>query len=186
MSETIRRVMRDRMQIDGNLLIGYTDWERQKWHDWLGRHREALKTSMGPHAENQTVGELVRHIFSSEKRYVERLSGEPLTEPGTIPNDRLDVIFEFGRKSRQCLKDYVEGLPAPNWDILMDFEVVGRCLRATPRKIIIHVLTHEIRHWAQIATVFRMNGFKGDDSHDFVSSPMLGGDFISEKANASR
>ena len=23
------------MQIDGNTLIGYTDWERQKWHDWL-------------------------------------------------------------------------------------------------------------------------------------------------------
>src|SRR5215469_3868262 len=28
--------------------------------------------------------------------------------------------------------------------------------KATPKKIIIHVLAHEIRHWAQIATVLRL------------------------------
>ena len=53
------------MQIDGNVLIGYTDWERQKWHDWLGHHSEALRTNMGPHGDNQTVGDVVKHIFSA-------------------------------------------------------------------------------------------------------------------------
>ena len=62
------------MQIDGNVLIGYTDWERQKWHDWLEHQSEALKTSMGPHGDDQTVGDVVKHIFSAEKRYIERLS----------------------------------------------------------------------------------------------------------------
>ena len=46
------------MEIDGNVLIGYTDWERQKWHDWFEHHREALQTSLGPHGDNQTVGEV--------------------------------------------------------------------------------------------------------------------------------
>jgi hypothetical protein len=37
------------------------------------------------------------------------------------------------------------------------------------------VLLHEIRHWAQIATLLRHNGIKGD-LHDFLFSPALGGD----------
>jgi len=59
------------MQIDGNTLIGYTDWERQKWHDWLEHHSEALKTSMGPHGDNQTVGDCPNassHDFGSDFR----------------------------------------------------------------------------------------------------------------------
>ena len=173
------------MQIDGNVLIGYTDWERQEWHGWLGQHREALRTSTGPHGDNQTVGEVVKHIFSAEKRYIERLSDQPLTDTASIPNDNLEALFGFGQHSRQALKNFIETFPAPRWDILKDFEFVGWSLKATPKKIIIHVLTHEIRHWAQIATVLRLNGFKGD-FHDFIFSPVLGGEFRSEQAKASR
>jgi uncharacterized damage-inducible protein DinB len=118
-------------------------------------------------------------------RYVERLSDEPLTDTASIPNDNLEAIFEFGQQSRQGLKDFIESFPAPSWDILKDFEFVGCSLKATPRKIIIHILMHEIRHWAQIATLLRLNGFKGD-FHDFIFSPVLGGEFRSEQAKASR
>src|SRR5215471_1166554 len=173
------------MQIDINVLIGYTDWERQSWHAWLEHHGEALKTGMGPHGDDQTVGEVVKHIFSCEKRYIERLSGEPLTDAASIPNDNLEALFELGQQSRQGLKDFIERFPAPSWDILKDFEFVGWSLKATPKKIIIHVLRYEIRHWAQIATAFRLNGFKGD-FHDFIFSPVLGGEFRAEQARASR
>ena len=155
------------MQIDGSVLIGYTDWERKKWHDWLEHHSEALKISMGPHGDNQTVGEVVKHIFSAEKRYIERLADEPLTDTASIPNDNLEALFELGQQSRQALKDFIESFPAPSWDILKDFEFVGWSLKAKPKKIVLHVLTHEIRHWAQIATVLRLNGFN-DDFHDFI------------------
>ena len=169
------------MQIDGDVLIAYTDWERQKWQDWFGQHREALRTSWGAHGDNQTVGEVVKHIFCAEKRYIERLSDQPLTDTVSIPNDSFEAIFELGRKSRQGLKDFVESVPAASWEALKDFEFVGWSLKATPKKILIHVLTHEIRHWAQIATLLRMNGFKGD-FHDFIFSPVLGGEFRSEQA----
>jgi len=101
------------MQIDGNVLIAYTDREQQKWHD-----SEALKTSMGPHGNNQTVSGVVKHIFSAEKRYIERLSDEPLTDTASIPNDNLEALFELGQQSRQALKDFIESFPAPSWDIL--------------------------------------------------------------------
>jgi uncharacterized damage-inducible protein DinB len=43
----------------------------------------------------------------------------------------------------------------------------------TPRKIVVHILLHEMRHWAQIATLLRMNGFAGE-MHDFLFSPVMG------------
>jgi uncharacterized damage-inducible protein DinB len=140
---------------------------------------------MGPHGDNQTVGDVVKHMFSAEKRYIERLSDKPLTDAASIPNDNLKALFELGQQSRRCLEDFIESFPAPSWDILKDFEFVGWSLRATPKKIILHVLTHEIRHWAQIATVFRLNSFKGD-FHDFIFSRALGGEFRSEQAKASQ
>ena len=73
-----------RLQMPINLsvsdLIEYTDWERQQWYDWLRQHGDGvLEIGAGPHGDGRfgTVGELVRHIFSAEKRYVDRLSGRP-------------------------------------------------------------------------------------------------------------
>ena len=80
---------------------------------------------------------------------------------------------------------FIESFPAASWDVLKDFEFVGWSLKATPKKIVLHVLTHEIRHWAQIATVLRLSGFTGD-LHDFIFSPVLGGEFRAEQARASR
>ena len=51
------------MQIDGDVLIGYTDWERQKWHDWLGHHSEALRT----HAIFAVAGCSQRFIARAER-----------------------------------------------------------------------------------------------------------------------
>lgn len=35
---------------------------------------------------------------------------------------------------------------------------------------------HEIRHWAQIGTLFCLNGLTGE-VHDFLFSPVLGAEF---------
>jgi uncharacterized damage-inducible protein DinB len=166
------------MQINTSVLMEYTDWERQQWHDWLRQHGEALNTSVGPHADArfQTVGDVVKHIFSVEERYMERLSDQPLTDTASIPNDNLDALFEFGRQSRKAMAKFVGTFHAEAWDVPKDFQFFGNFLRATPKKVIIHVLLHEIRHWAQIATLFRLNGLKAD-SHDFLFSPVLGGEF---------
>ena len=83
-------------------LMDYTDWERQKWHAWFGQHgAHVLKISAGPHGDGrfEIVGELVRHIFSAEKRYVERLSGRSLTDPASIPTDDVDALANRHRCS---------------------------------------------------------------------------------------
>ena len=173
------------MQIDGDVLIGYTDWERQKWHDWLEHQSEALKTSMGPHGDNQTVGDVVKQFFLLRSGTLRGFLTNRSPIPPRFRVITLKPLFKLGQQSRQGLKDFIESFQAPNWDMLKDFEFVGWSLKATPRKIIIHVLTHEIGHWAQIATVLRLNGFKGE-FHDFIFSPVLGGEFRTEQATASR
>jgi uncharacterized damage-inducible protein DinB len=173
------------MQIDANVLMNYTDWEREKWRGWLGEHGESLKTSVGPHGDNrfQTVGDVVKHIFSAETRYVERLSDKALTDTASIPNDNLEALFAFGQQSRKALAEFIGIFPDEQWDIQRDFDFFGNLLKATPKKMIIHVLLHEVRHWAQIATLFRLNGLKLD-SQDFLFSPVLGGEFRRQQTRA--
>ncbi len=159
-------------------LIDYTAWERQKWRDWFAQDGDdVLATPAGPHGDGrfQTIGDVVRHIFSAEKRYVERLLGCEMTDTSTVSSASLDALFQLGRQSRAELEQYVAALPSQQWDETKEFSFMNKTLRATPRKLIVHVLMHEIRHWAQIATVLRLSGKKGE-FHDFLFSPVLGGE----------
>jgi uncharacterized damage-inducible protein DinB len=156
-------------------LLDYTSWERQKWHDWLRQHGdEVLKIGAGPHGDGRftTVGDLVRHIFSAEKRYIDRLSGRALTETASLSNDNIEALFIFGELSRQELKEFVQTFPSQKWDEPEGHKLGNHVLTLTPRKIVVHVVLHEIRHWAQIATLLRLNGLSGE-FHDFLFSPVM-------------
>ena len=174
------------MNLDLNDLLDYTDWQRQKWHDRFRQHGEqVLKMSAGPHGDGRfaTVGELVRHIFSAEKRYVERLSDRPVTDTASLPTDNIETLFQFGQLSRNELKEFVEAFPDRQWDTARDLKIGNLSVRATPRKIVMHAVMHEIRHWAQIATLLRLNGLTGE-FHDFLFSPVMGGEIGREQGKA--
>src|SRR5262249_10414522 len=151
----------------------YTEWERGTWHAWLRERGAApLRISAGPHGDGrfETVGDVVKHIFLAEIRYVQRLTGQPLTEPSTIPNDNVEAIFEFAQQSRRALKGLLETFPAQEWDVMKEFKILNYEVKVTPRKIAIHIVMHEIRHWAQISTILRLQGMSVD-FHDFLASP---------------
>jgi uncharacterized damage-inducible protein DinB len=156
-------------------LLEYTDWQRESWHAWFERHEGALAVSIGPHGDGRmnTVGEVVRHIFSAEKRYVERMNDQPLTDTAALPAATdIDALFAFGHESRAALRSFVSTLPADQLDAPRDLVIVDVTRRLTPRKILAHVVLHEIRHWAQIATVLRLQGMRVE-FHDFLLSPVL-------------
>jgi uncharacterized damage-inducible protein DinB len=166
-------------------LLDYTEWERQKWHDWMLAHGDhVLKVSAGEHGDGrfQTIGDCVRHIFSAEKRYVERLEARPLTDTSTIPSDNIETLFQFGRESRSGFRSLLETFPADQWDGPREFKILTSSIKVTPRKIAVHMVLHETRHWAQIATLFRLNGLKGD-YHDFLFAPVFGGEVKLAKGN---
>ena len=157
-------------------LTDYTDWQRAKWHDWFRQHGDQiLETSAGPHGDGrfQSVGDLVRHIFSAEKRYIDRLSNRPITDTSSISNQSAELLFQFGRQSRANLLEFIKACPAQDWEIPQEFNIMNNVFQATPRKIVAHVLIHEIRHWAQIGTLLRLSGFPAE-LHDFLFAPVLG------------
>lgn len=183
-----KRGYRMPVNLELSALLDYTDWERQGWQAWF-RHNgdQPLKISSGPHGDGrfETAGDVVRHIFSSEKRYVDRLAGRPLTETGSLASDSAEALFRFGRESRRDLREFFQVIPERQWDLLQDFTIMDRSLKLTPRKIVLHVLLHEIRHWAQIATLFRLHGWKVE-LHDFLFSPVLADAAGQEKSAAER
>ena len=83
-------------------------------------------------------------------------------------------MFEFGQQSRKELRELLETFPAAQWDVPLELKILKFVVNATPRKIVTHVVMHEIRHWAQIGTLLRLNGFVGD-AQDFLGSPVMGG-----------
>jgi uncharacterized damage-inducible protein DinB len=164
-------------------LIEYTDWERSKWYPWFRQHgKEVLEISVGPHRDGrfESVGDWVKHIFSAEIRYVERLTDRPLTDPASIPNN-AQALFEFGQRSRAEFRRLLETFPVSEWDVPREYKILQYTGSATPKKIVTHVLMHEIRHWAQIATLLRLNGFV-NEFHDFLGSPVMGGQFRKDSA----
>jgi len=159
-------------------LMEYTAWEREKWQAMFRqRGNDGLQVSTGAHGDGRfkTIGELIRHIFSAEKRYVERLTGRPLSDTASVPADQADRLFDLGRESRAELQQLVDSFPESQWESPVEFPLMSSIVRATPRKVVIHVLTHEMRHWGQVATLLRLQGIT-DGFRDFLLSPVLGGE----------
>ena len=59
------------------------------------------------------------------------------------------------------------------WAQSFEFSLLNSTVRSTPRKVVLHVLTHEIRHWAQVATLLRLQGWVGE-RQDLLFSPVFG------------
>jgi uncharacterized damage-inducible protein DinB len=53
------------------------------------------------------------------------------------------------------------------------FEVRERQWPMTPRKLLFHILLHEIRHWAQVALAVRLAGLEPPGDHDLFFSSAL-------------
>lgn len=90
--------------------------------------------------------------------------------------DDLEPLFQFGDQSRRELREFIAGLPVESWEAPIEFRLMNTVVTASPKKVVTHVLFHEVRHWAQIATLIRLNGRKVG-FHDFLFSPVMGGEF---------
>ena len=159
-------------------LLEYTDWQRAKWHAFFSANAGALALSTGDHGDGRftTVGAVVKHIFGAELRYVQRLEGEPPSDLASLPSDEVEQLFSTGLETRQRLKQLLATMPADQWEVPRQFTVLSYHVAATPKKIVAHTLMHEIRHWAQLATVCRMCGHAAD-GQDLLASPLWGGEF---------
>ena len=156
-------------------LFGYTEGERAKWERWFGSQTgAALAAPVQREGRFLTVWQLVDHIFLVEKRHTERLLNQsPLTEQSGVPEQDRAAMFAFGRAVRERLKAAVRSMSDAEAATVRDFLVQGKNYPLSPRKLAFHILLHEVRHWAQIATAVRNAGFAPPGEHDLFFSDAL-------------
>ena len=153
-------------------LLRYTSAERDKWRTWFAAHPEAIDAPVQPGARFATAGKLVDHIFLVERRHLQRLQSQPVAEQTGLTGNNAAPLFDYGASVRREFEQYVADLSVDPDEVRM-FDIRGERVALTTRKLLFHVMLHEIRHWAQIATAVRLAGFQPPGDHDLLFSAAL-------------
>ena len=168
------------MHLTINELLDYTDEERAKWEGWFAAHgNDPLKFAV-PMDVHPTIGALILHCFWAELFYANWIRGDILTEERmkkqseSLSADKADAVFAFGHATRKSMRESTSGLTEEDWDHTHELEMRGVRLEGTARKLIAHILVHEIRHWAQVAVTVRQNDLAPPGEHDLCFSKSFG------------
>ncbi len=161
------------MNLDYAELLRYTNEERQKWRGWLQTNPAAMEAVVQPGGRLPTVGKLIDHIFLAERRNLQRVTGDPLTESTGLTGNNVPPLFDYGASVRRELEHFVSTLDDGEADEPRSFVIREETYRMSARKVLFHILVHETRHWAQIALAVRLAGFEPPGNHDLLFSRAL-------------
>jgi uncharacterized damage-inducible protein DinB len=154
-------------------LLRYTNAERDKWRSWFGLHPQAMEAPVQPGDRFSTVGKLIDHIFLVERRHLQRLTGDRLSQETGLSGSNASPLFDYGASVRRELEHFARTLPDEVADDIRSIEVRDRKWQMSTRKLLFHILLHETRHWAQIALAVRLAGFEPPGDHDLFFSQAL-------------
>jgi uncharacterized damage-inducible protein DinB len=118
-------------------------------------------------ANSVTVAQLLQHIVAVELRYAERIARLPETDYDKVPFGSVDAIFATHDRA---LDIYHQSLASDlDWNQTIDFVTRTYGPASASRKtIFFHAMFHSIRHYAQLGTLTRQNGYKTDWSADYL------------------
>jgi uncharacterized damage-inducible protein DinB len=151
----------------------YTLEERDKWRHFFEGHPSAMELAIQPGGRFSTVGKLIDHIFLVERRHLQRLRGEPLSDRTGLTGNNAPPLFDYGASVRRELEQFVDDLDEDAAGQIRTFVVRDQPWPMSARKLLFHVLVHEIRHWAQIALAVRQAGLEPPGDHDLFFSRAL-------------
>lgn len=155
-------------------LLDYTRAETEHWHRWLAAQPPAVLELPAGAGRTATVRGLIHHIVVVERRYTDRLRGEPVTNYEDVPNAPLDTLFAAFSDTRGRLDAWLASASEADLARRMEFQTLSAgTLTASTRKIVVHLLLHGVRHWAQLATTLRQHGHATDWPHDILMSDAL-------------
>jgi hypothetical protein len=108
------------------------------------------------------------YIVAVELRYAERLHELPETPYESVPFDSAEAIFATHDRARELLQPLMDR-DESFWETVLEFQTRSAgTLRATRRTVLVHLLTHSIRHYAQLATLSRKQGVAPDWGMDYI------------------
>ena len=160
----------NRCALTYKVLLEVTSTEHHRWRDWFVEHPKAWVVPFAT-GRMATIGGLVLHIFGVELRYAQRLLDQEVTAWEEFRQTSVDEVFELGDNARGQLVHFLTTAPEKELDRILTFQTLtAGTISASKYKIASNIFLHDIRHWGQIATVLRQNGFVDQWPHDMLLS----------------
>lgn len=160
----------DRCALRYETLLELTSTEHHRWHDWFVEHPAAWSVPFGT-GRTATIGGLVLHVFAVELRYARRLLDQEVSPWEDFRQTSIEDVFELGDNARAQLIQFLTTATEDELGRSLTFKTLTTgAVTASKHKIASNVFLHDIRHWAQIATVLRQHGFADQWPHDLLLS----------------
>jgi len=151
--------------------IELLDWVEETSHRWktlIAAHPEVLSFECDIR-ETKDFAQLLQHIVAVELRYAERLNGLPATTYESIPYDSAEAIYATHDEAMNLLRPLMDH-DHNFWETVLELKTRSAgILHATRRTVVVHLLTHSIRHYAQLASLARKQGVPPDWQMDYIS-----------------
>ncbi|MFP5237118.1 MAG: DinB family protein [Acidobacteriota bacterium] len=158
--------------LTGEELLEWVDDTARNWKKLIEAHPEILALPCGIR-ETQTVAQALQHIVAAELRYTERLNDLPQTGYESIPYDSVEAIYATHERAMALLKPLLERGPE-FWETPVEFATRSAgTLRATRRTFFVQLLTHAVRHYAQLGTLVREHGIKPGFEMDYLMMGLM-------------
>jgi uncharacterized damage-inducible protein DinB len=143
------------------------------WRKLLGEHPEVLALPCDI-ARTSSVAQLLQHIVAVELRYAERIAGVPETDYEAIRFDTVENIYASHDRAVALYRKSLAG--DLDWDRVIEFATrsAGK-LRASLKTILFHALLHSQRHYAQLGTLVRQQGYQSAVLGDYLFMGMIRG-----------
>jgi uncharacterized damage-inducible protein DinB len=149
-------------------LLDYQLGETRRWHAWLVERPAALRVRL---AEGRlaTVRDIATHVTTVDLRYAQRLRGMPVVGHDALIGLPLAELSAQAERAAALLDDWLQHVPPADLDGELIFQTLtAGTLTATARSVVTHALVHGARHWAQVATCLRQQGWPQDWRHDYL------------------
>ncbi len=145
----------------------------KKWAAWFHANEAALEAPCDIY-NSSTVRGLLKHIFAVELRHSQRLLGEEVVAYDAISAGSLADLFEVHERAVSNLRTFLAAADMAALEEIIQLQTVSAgTFHASRRKLFAHILLHSMRHWAQMSTSLRENGFKTDWPKDFLFSEAM-------------
>jgi uncharacterized damage-inducible protein DinB len=154
-------------------LLRYSNDERDKWRRWFQSHPTAMEVTMQPGGRFPTVGKLIDHIFLVERRHLQRLTGDSLSNSTGLTGNNAPPLFDYGASVRRELEQFARVIDEDEARETRSVQIQEETVTISPRKLLFGILIHEIRHWAQVALALRIAGIEPPGAHDLRHSRAL-------------
>jgi uncharacterized damage-inducible protein DinB len=160
------------LSLSGTEVLRWNDETATHWFKFLTENPAILALPCDI-MNVKSVAELLQHIVAVELRYAQQLLGQAPSPYEQIPYGSVEELAATHRRANEL---YTQMMQIPEFAWTEEIAFVTRSLgtiTVSRRKTFFHAQLHGIRHYAQLATLVRQQGYKPGWYMDIMASPAL-------------